>query len=313
MNIVVGLDLGGSTLRAVVMDAADGRVLLETVTGFDAVGPRPIERIAQFARVQVAAFGASWQDVSRVGIGLAGSVGAEGVSMATNIGGLEGIDVERALSSALDCDVIADNDANIAALSEWQALGPRTISDLAVISVGTGVGLGTIVNGRLVRGHRHEAGEVGFLPLSFATAPQTVEDVAGGAALARAFDEAGGESVSGRDVLELAERGNDRAMQLSDRQTRAVAWLATLVHSLLDPQIIVLGGGIGTRTGFAEAVADRAAEMVGDARISIRRSILSQQSVAIGAAHLARLETPTTRSSSSHPLQPETPAQADRK
>jgi len=313
LDVVVGLDLGGSTLRAVVMDASDGGVLRESVDRFDAQSAEAVDRIARIAREQVERIGASWHDVSRVGIGLAGSVGDDRVSMATNIGALEGVDIESALSEALEREVVADNDANIAALSEWQALGPLELRDLAVISIGTGVGLGTIADGRLVRGLQGEAGEVGFLPLSPGPELVTLEDVAGGAALARAYArEAGGEALSGRAVLDLAVSGDVPAQRIAGQQARAIAWLAVLVRAILAPELIVLGGGIGMRPGFAEDVARHALRLNDGARIEIRRSILSEHSVAIGAAHLARLSSASSSSlpAHHHPLHPQTPAQA---
>jgi glucokinase len=307
VRLVVGLDLGGSTLRSAVMSATGDGAVDEKAQSFDTLAGDPIERIAAFAREHVASSGGAWSDVDIVGIGLAGSILDGGVSMATNIAGLEGVDIVRSLSEALDRPVVADNDANIAALSEWVAADPAT-KNLALIAVGTGVGVGVVSDGRLLRGQHGEAGEVGFLPMA-GEPGLTIEHLAGGAAVARAYNEAVGGQWTGRDVLDLGDLGDDAARAISERQVGAIAWLAVAVRYLIDPEVIVLGGGIGLRPGFADAVAREARRLAGDSSIDIRQSTLSEQSVAIGAAHFARLALPqSTTTAPLHSLHPELPA-----
>jgi glucokinase len=146
-----------------------------------------------------------------------------------------------------------ENDVNLAALGEQRRGRARAMSDIAFIAVGTGVGMGVVASGHIVRGAHGGAGELGSLPLAtdrVASDPRALgplEAVAGGAGLAARWAQLTGRRSDGQDVFAAAAAGNRAAIALLDEQAIVLAMAVRAVQALLDPQLIVFGGGIGAR------------------------------------------------------------------
>jgi predicted NBD/HSP70 family sugar kinase len=197
---------------------------------------------------------AGGERVAAAAVGVPGIPAGDGFAgLIAGAAGLSGAPLRRLLEAALELPVAFENDLNLAALAEQR---DRGVDDLVFIGVGTGVGMGIVAGGRLLRGAAGAAGELGQLP----TGDQIVADpddlgpleaIAGGAGLAARW---GGGSA--RDVFAAADRGDARARALLDDQARALATAVHAVQALLDPGLIVLGGGIGCRPGVAERVRD---------------------------------------------------------
>ena len=245
MPSVLGVDLGATNLRVALGDgrgAIAGRV--------DAPVPATGEALAAV----VAAAARELGEPVRAAVGVPGIPDGDGFAgLIAGAAGLTGAPLRRLLEDALRVPVTFENDLNLAALAEQR---DRGVSDLAFIGVGTGVGMGIVAGGRLVRGASGAAGELGWLP----TAEQVVaplgelgplEVVASGAGLAARW-----ETGTARDVFAAADRGDARATALLVDQAAALATAIRAVQALLDPRVIVLGGGIGCRPGVAERVRE---------------------------------------------------------
>jgi predicted NBD/HSP70 family sugar kinase len=192
-------------------------------------------------------------------------------------GGLPGWDRPEALAGlreAFGPGLAIENDVDAAALAE-RALGHgRDVDNFAFVHVGTGIGMGLVLGGRLHRGVHGVAGEIAFMPLgaglrSSVTAaldgdevdPEearrrgTLETAAAADGIVRAARRAGMPGpVSARSVFEAAAGGDSRAAAVVAEEARLVAAAICCVITVVDPSLIVLGGGIGQAPGFAAAV-----------------------------------------------------------
>ena len=150
-----------------------------------------------------------------------------------------------------------------AALAE-RALGHgREIDNFAFVHIGTGIGMGLMLSGQLVRGAHGVAGEIAYLPLSGGAGADehearkrgTLEAAGSASGIVRAARRGGMRGpVSARRVFEAAARGDARAQAVVAEEARLVAKTVCAVITVVDPDLIVLGGGIGRAPGFAESV-----------------------------------------------------------
>ena len=242
MSYVLGADLGATNLRVAV--GADGEIVARVDRPVPATGQALAEAIA-------AAAGDTAIEAAAVGVpGIPDGDGFAG--FIAGAAGLTGAPLRTLLEDALGVPVTIENDLNLAALAEQHARG---VDDLAFIGVGTGVGMGVVAGGRLLRGARGAAGEAGHLPYGGRETPGPdglgpLEAVAGGAGLAARWGRG-----SAREAFDAAERGDPRARELLDDQARALATAVRAVRALLDPEVVVLGGGIGCRPDVVARVA----------------------------------------------------------
>jgi glucokinase len=261
-------------VRAALFDA-NAAVVAELTEETAAAAPATIvAQVAALARRLAAAAGVGWSEIDAVGVGVPGVVGDGRLTMAPNLPAFGNVDVAAALARELDADVAVDNDVNMATLGEHRRGLGQGVDDFVFISVGTGVGMGIVAGGRLVRGARGAAGEIGELP---AADGLTLEAVAGGAGVARR-----GRFRTAQDLFAAADDGEAAAAAVVDGQADAVARAASLVQCVLDPALVVLGGGIGSRRDFVARVRGR----VHGARVEA--SALGESAGVVGAGEAAR-------------------------
>ena len=287
MAPVFGVDLGGTYLRAAAADDGADPIAerAEAVDGLTARGFA--ERVRRLAEELCPTGPAA------IAVGLPGPVGDGGeIGHVVNAPALNGAPIRSLLMEQLDAPVIVENDVNLAALGEQRRGRARGVSDVAFIAVGTGVGMGIVVGGRILRGARGGAGELGLLPLGpdrVAGDPAQLgplESVAGGAGLAARWSAHTGAPASGRDVFEAAEAADPAALALLQDQAGALAMGVRAVQAMLDPQLIVFGGGIGTRHDvFARLQAALAAH--GTPPPAIEPSGLGERAGLVGALEAA--------------------------
>jgi predicted NBD/HSP70 family sugar kinase len=160
--------------------------------------------------------------------------------------------------------MVLENDINLAALAERDHGHGRDVDTFAFVSVGTGIGMGLVLGGRLHKGVHGSAGEIGFLPLgelgpidaSDARRRGTLEAAASAAGVVRAARRHGMSGrISARQVFEAAAAGDKAAAAVVSEEAGLVARAVAAVSLVADPDLVVLGGGIGSAPGFAEAVA----------------------------------------------------------
>jgi fructokinase len=285
----LGIDLGGTKIEGIVL-AADGtevarrRVATERERGYEHV----IGRTAALA-AELAAFVPGCQ---RVGIGTPGSLSArDGTLKNSNTVCLNGRPIRRDLAERLGLEVVLENDANCFALAEARAGAARGARVAFGVILGTGVGGGIVVDGRLWPGLQHVAGEWGHHRISDDGPPcycgqrGCVETFLSGPALARAY---GGDDADAAEVARRAEAGEARAAAVLERWLDRFGRALANVVNVLDPDVIVLGGGLSNLA----CLYDRGVAAVGryvfndELRTRIVRHALGDSAGVIGAALL---------------------------
>jgi predicted NBD/HSP70 family sugar kinase len=301
-GFVLGLDIGLRYLRGAVADLAGGvRARLSVPVHAATVGGRVTE-LVELADELCARAGITRAAVTQTVVGSPGVYDPQRNLMALT-GGLPGWDQPEALAglrAAFGPALEIENDVDAAALAE-RALGVGTEADnFAFVHVGSGVGMGLVLGGRLHRGVHGVAGEIAFMPLGrdpqgwadtgasaeagagadsaddrVTAGPEgviidpaearrrgTLEIAAGADGVVRAARRAGlADLATARSVFEAAAAGDQRAAAVVAGEARLVAAAICCVISVVDPSLIVLGGGIGQAPGFAEAVTAALAEI----------------------------------------------------
>jgi fructokinase len=249
--IRIGFDIGGSKLAALAMDR-DGRELGRTRQDV----PRSYAATIETVRAVVAAFEGVHGPAGAVGIAMPGMIGPGGEPIrAVNLPWLERRPLGADLARALGRPVAIANDANCFALSEaidGAAAGAQVVFGA---TLGTGIGGGIVVRGRPLPGGNAIAGEWGHNPLAadIADGPPLrcgcgrtgcIETWLNGAALARDYRSIAGRKAGGPEIARLAEQGEPAARGALARYRRRLAAALAGIINVLDPDVIVLGGGL---------------------------------------------------------------------
>ena len=294
MTVAIGIDLGGTELRAAVVSSM-GEVLAHARTETASLdGPAAvIEQMADLVG-QIAA----GHDIGGVGIGSPGplDVDAGMVVHASTLRGWDDVPLAALASARLGLPVRLDNDANVAALAEWRFGAGRGLRHMVYVTVSTGIGGGVILDGKLMHGRGSLAGEIGHMVITEAPVLCTCgafgcwEALAAGPALGQRATEAGGWGVvTARDVARFAEAGDATARRLLAEEARYLGLgFANLLH-LFAPEMIVVGGGVSeclpAMRADIEAVIRRQA-MPAYRDVPIVAAALGSRAGVIGAALL---------------------------
>ncbi|WP_375000887.1 ROK family protein [Aeromicrobium sp. CTD01-1L150] len=244
---VLALDVGGSTIRGSVRDAAGTTVAEHVVpTGDRDPGLGELHRVATRLRDAAPDLGAP---LRAVGVGMPEYVDPDGRLTSHEV--LDWTEQPRSLLADVAPIVAVDSDVRCSARAELTA--GRPCDNLVVVSVGTGVSHAVIQAGRVIVGARGEAIGLGQLPVGEPRAGRrlSVEDVASGAGIARRYLERTQRRPDdgAREVVRLAEEGDADALVLLHEAGHALAHAIWAVVQILDPDRIVLTGGLGSAAG----------------------------------------------------------------
>jgi len=243
----VGVDIGGTKTEAVVL-GPDGDIVaqLRVPTGFGAESV-----VATAVRAVTSVAGDSLDQVESIGVGTPGAVDtARGrVSHALNLG-VESLDLGAELTRALavTVPVRVENDVNAAALGAFHLLELPATASMGYLNLGTGLAAGLVLGGSLWRGSRGAAGEIGHIlvdpngPLDLDGQPGGLEVMASGSGIARQWGT--GESNSVTAVLDAADSGDTRALDIRRRLFESVATSIRILVLTVDVDLVVIGGGI---------------------------------------------------------------------
>ena len=253
-SVHIGLDIGGTKVLGVAL-GPDDEVLADVRLGSEPGPDKVVDVAAAAARELADRIGAPLSALAGIGIGIPGVVDVrEGVlSHAVNLGvGGDGLPLAARLSRRTGIPVAVENDVNAAALGASRAL-ELDGTDLAYLSIGTGLAAGIVLSGHLRRGARGGAGEVGHIPVdpSGPLCPcgqrGCVEAVASGSAIARAWPVERGVDASDSPAAALfrsAAAGDPEALRVRTRIADHLAAAVQLLVLTVDVDVVVLGGGV---------------------------------------------------------------------
>lgn len=294
----IGVDLGGTKIEVVVLDD-DGmehvRRRVPTPPDYEATIAAIVALVTD-VEAEVGARGA-------VGVGMPGTLSPQtGVVKNANSTWLIGRPFDRDLAAALGRDVRCANDANCLALSEARdgaGAGARTVFG---VILGTGVGGGLVVNGRVLEGSSGLAGEWGHNPLPWPADEERpgracycgkrgcIETWLSGPSLRRDHRDGTGATVEASEIAAAASRGDPAASATLERYGDRLARALASVVNVLDPDLIVLGGGVSNIDALFADVPPRLPAWVfgGETIVSLRRATHGDSSGVRGAAWLCR-------------------------
>jgi predicted NBD/HSP70 family sugar kinase len=186
-----------------------------------------------------------------------------------NLPGWERPEVLAELRRRFGESTAIENDVDAAAVAERDHGHGREVSTFAFVSVGTGIGMGLVIDGKLHRGAHGAAGEIAYLPIGAEGAEERevrrrgpLEAAASSANVVRRARALGLDGhLSARAVFAAAAGGDERARTVVAKEAGLVAKALASVVAVVDPELIVLGGGIGRAPGFAVEVAARLSEL----------------------------------------------------
>lgn len=263
MPVRIGVDLGGTKTEIIALDAENHTLLRRRVPtpagDYDAI----VRTIGDLVSAAEAELGAH----ASVGIGTPGIASVEtGLMKNANSTVLIGRPFQRDIEQRLGRAVRMTNDANCFTLSEaldGAAAGARVVFG---VILGTGVGGGVAIDGRILEGANRIAGEWGHNPLPWAHADEQpgarcycgkygcIETFLSGPALARSYRDAAGSDLPPSEIAARADSGNELALACMTRYEHRLARALATVINMLDPHVVVLGGGVSNIVRLYENV-----------------------------------------------------------
>ncbi|MDY5113300.1 MAG: ROK family glucokinase [Bilifractor sp.] len=261
----VGVDVGGTTVKIGIFRTS-GDLLLkwEIVTDKKDGGRNILPDIADSIKSMLSNKGIGLDEIQGVGIGIPGAIlNRSIVNRAVNLG-WDVVPVKDQLELLFDgkINVLVGNDANVAALGEmWQG-GGKGFKDIVMVTLGTGVGGGIIINEQILDGTFGAAGEIGHMPVNpqetrvcgcgkkghleqYASATGIANTAKAVVASTKEETELKGlDSITAKDVFDAAKRGDKVALEIVDYTAEILGRGLAMVAAVVDPQAFVIGGGV---------------------------------------------------------------------
>jgi predicted NBD/HSP70 family sugar kinase len=254
-GFVIALDVGRSVVRAAIADLSgqvigqrDERARVRSAASL-------ISQLGRLARAVGAEAGVKWRQVTYVCVGSPGVLqpGQRHLRLAHNLPGWEREGVLESLGAELGPRVVFENDVNLATLGEQRLGLGKEVANFVYLHVGTGVGMGLVLNGELYRGSSGAAGEVGYVPIAVRDPHErtsrrrgALESAVGAQAVMHEAERLGIRDVSeAKDVFEAARAGDRAAGRVVAGVAERIALAIAAVAPVVDPELVILGGAIG--------------------------------------------------------------------
>ncbi|GGH35657.1 ROK family glucokinase [Paenibacillus segetis] len=263
-KIYIGVDLGGTAIKVGICNE-EGQLLhtyegpTETEKGSDTV----VNNIEKYVRLIVEQSPFDWEQVAGVGAGVAGFTNVrEGIIIFAPNVGLKDLHIREILEERLGKPIKIDNDANVAALGEaWGGAG-KGIDNCVCYTLGTGVGGGIIINGKIYQGFSGFAGELGHVSVvpdleaiqcgcGQMGCLETVSSATGIIRMAKDAVARGDrtslalvENIMAKDVFDAAKEGDEAAIRIVNRAAFYIGKSLAAVAAVLNPEVFIIGGGV---------------------------------------------------------------------
>lgn len=299
-KVSLGIDIGSRFIRAAVGDL-NGVSRSEISLPTKSLDLKSLLRdIDSAAREALKLAGFTLADVVAIAVGTPGVVDQKTgeVAIAGTINSLDGVNLAAEIKKLFKCSPIVENDINLVTVAEQSAGFGREVSHFAVLSVGSGLGSGLVLNGNLHRGHRGAAGEIFYVPFGdphdrarSATNPSGDRIAELTRALAKKHTKSLlREPFNTVDILAAAKAGDALASEVISLEAERIALYIGALSAVTDVELVVLSGGIGRQADFfINPIRDLVAEIVPyPPRIEV--SQLGDRGILLGALKLATEE-----------------------
>jgi glucokinase len=312
--LVVGIDLGGSHVTAAVVDAA-GTVWARAKRDIDRHKPAAAllgDDVASTVRDAVQQAGLSLREIVSIGMGLPGNIDrARGVCRFSPNFGWRDVEVAKPLEQVLEVPVYLLNDVRSHTLGELHFGAGKGVASFVMLALGTGIGGGIVIGGRLLEGSHSGGGELGHItvepdgPACGCGSHGCVEALGAAPALARAGREAvaagkapglaalagSPEAIQGSTITQAAQAGDVGSLEVLAQVGRYVGIAVASVITTLDPDLVLIGGGVAAAGDLLleplRAEVGRRCRMIPEGATPIRRAALLEEAGVMGAAALA--------------------------
>ncbi|MDE6313787.1 MAG: ROK family glucokinase [Lachnospiraceae bacterium] len=263
MKYCFGIDVGGTTVKLGLFDV-EGNVLdkWEIPTRSENGGVNVLPDIAEAVKNKMEQRNLAKEDVAGAGIGVPGPVSSDGfVNKAVNLGWKERFNVEDKLSALIDMPVKAGNDANVAALGEMWKGGGAGAENVVFVTLGTGVGGGIIIDGKIVTGSHGAGGEIGHIHVEDKEEESCgcgnhgcLEQYASATGVVRIANKLLKETeqdsvlrsgeVSAKTIFDAVKAGDALAVKVAEQFGKYLGTALANISAIADPQVFVIGGGV---------------------------------------------------------------------
>lgn len=253
---VIGIDFGGTSVKLAVLRGEElltsvHRIRTQEYVGSDALIDKIVEVIAELRK--------DFPDIAAVGVGVPGAVDYErGITYnLTNVDGWNDVALREILARKTNLPCVLDNDANCMAFAEWKYGAAKGTENAVCVTLGTGVGGGLILNGRVYRGATYAAGEIGQMSVDYrgVAGPygnsgaleryignKQITDLA--AEMYRAAGKEVPDPHTPDAIARLADEGDETAIAVWEKVAEYLANSLMSIVYLLNPEALVIGGGV---------------------------------------------------------------------
>lgn len=291
-GFVLGLDVGREYLRGGIADLSGtvrSRLSVRTKAG-DAMAR--IQELVDLTATLAAEAGIEVTQLTQTVLGSPGVYDPrlDALTLTGRLSGWDSPATLAALRERFGPSLMIENDVDAAAIAERAHGHGRDVDSFAFVSVGTGIGMGLVLDGKLRHGSHGVAGEIGYLPFTEGSGSDPrdarkrggFDASASAAAVVRAARRAGVRGASTAEkVFAAAVRGDPLAASVVAEEALLVAKAVCTVITVVDPDLVVLGGGIGQAPGFLEAVTKQLRQLA-PVMPEVKASVLGTETVVAG-------------------------------
>lgn len=305
-NAIIGIDMGGTHIVGALADLGGNILQKASLPSFSAEDRKDgLEQLIKVIEELLSNPRLKEQELRGIGIGAPSiTLHREGIVVWAASLGWRDLPLKKILEERFRVPVFVENDVNLAALGErWYGTG-KGVHNLVCISIGTGIGAGIVIGGKLYRGHSEAAGEVGYLVPDISYLGKRyehfgcIETLSAGpgivrralAAVERDGDTtlrelAGGDlrTLTAEMVFEAARRGDSLAQGVVDETVDYLSIIVANVAAILNPELIVLGGGIARSADLLIEPIRQRVEGVVPVMPLIKASELGENAAVMGA------------------------------
>ncbi len=314
MNYYVGIDLGGTNTKIGVVDEG-GNIIFTTIVKTDSMDgfEKTVERLSNILMEQIKRSEINYENIKAVGIGVPGPVVNERiVKFWANFPWPKEVDLAGEFEKHLNKKVKVDNDVNVITLGEMWKGAAQGYKNVLGLAIGTGIGGGVIADGKLISGKNGAGGEVGHLKVekdgklcgcgqngcweAYASATGLIREAQSRLTVNKSnllYEKTKGREVEAKDIFDAAKEGDSFSLSLVDYEAEYIAFGIGTLLNILDPEIIVIGGGVALA---GDILFDRVNERLKEyalpstlENLKITSAELGNDAGVIGAAYLGMM------------------------